>query len=426
MTPIPSVPRISYFCTPQYHLMEYFTHLLPNGIRLVHIPDTNHVSHCGILVNSGTRDENDEEHGIAHFIEHVIFKGTQRRKAYHILSRLDDVGGEINAYTTKEETAFYASFLNQYYERAFELISDIVFHSIFPQHELAREKEVIIDEINSYKDSPADLIFDEFEEMIYRNHPIGRNVLGTATTIESFTRQSVTRFMNRTYNTDEMVICSVGNISFGRLTRLVEKYFGEIPENPRRFGRSAFQSYQQVIETKNLQTYQAHCIMGNLAFHALEPRRMNLILLNNILGGQGLNSRLNMSLREKHGYAYNIESTYTPYTDTGVLTIYFGTDKEKLGKCIHLVNKELDKLRNQRLGSVQLRRAKNQILGQIAMSTANKENLLFTLGKSILLFDRFESLISISQKIEAITADDLMDTANLVLDPGSLSQLVYL
>jgi len=405
--------------------MEYFIHNLKNGIRLVHMPADNEVAYCGLLLNTGSRDELEHEHGMAHFIEHVIFKGTTHRKAYHILCRLDDVGGEINAYTTKEETAFYAGFLTQHYDRAIELLADIIFNSTFPANELEKEREVIADEINSFKDNPSDQIFDDFEELMFPVHPIGRNILGTPATLEAFDKKAIHAFMGRTYDTDEMVICSVGKIPFPKLIKMIEKHFGHVPSKPRKIERAPILSYQPALEIRQLNTFQAHCVIGNIAYHSMDPRRMNLILLNNLLGGQGLNSRLNMSLREKHGYAYNVESTYTPYIDTGVLTIYFGTDPEKLDKCIALVHKELALLRNQKLGTLQLRRAKNQILGQIAMSTDNKESLLFTLGKSIMLFNRFDSMEAIGKKIEEITADNLIETANEILDPAKLSMLIF-
>ncbi len=405
--------------------MEYFIHTLKNGIRLVHMSADNDVAYCGLLLNTGSRDELEHEQGMAHFIEHVIFKGTKRRKAYHILSRLDDVGGEINAYTTKEETAFYAGFLAHHYDRALELMADIIFNSTFPVNELDKEREVIADEINSFKDNPSDQIFDDFEELIYPNHPIGRNILGTPETLQTFDEKAIRKFMSRTYDTDQMVICSVGKIPFPRLAKMVEKHFGDVPAKPRKIERAPILSYHPIQQIRQLNTFQAHCVIGNIAYPAMDNRRMNLILLNNLLGGQGLNSRLNMSLREKHGYAYNVESTYTPYIDTGVLTIYFGTDPEKLDKSIALVHKELDKLRTQRLGTLQLHRAKNQILGQIAMSTDNKESLLFTLAKSILLFNRYDTMESIAQKIAEITTSDLLDTANEVLATEKLSMLVF-
>lgn len=405
--------------------MEYFIHTLKNRMRLVHMPADNDVAYCGLLLNTGSRDELEQEQGMAHFIEHVIFKGTTHRKAYHILCRLDDVGGEINAYTTKEETAFYAGFLAHHYDRAIELLADIIFHSTFPANEMEKEREVIADEINSCKDNPSDQIFDDFEELIYPHHPIGRNILGTPETLRTFDKKAIHRFMARTYDTDQMVICSVGKIPFPKLVKMIEKYFGEIRAKIRKTERVPIVSYKPEKEIREVNTFQAHCVIGNVAYPAKEPRRMNLILLNNLLGGQGLNSRLNMSLREKHGYAYNVESTYTPYIDTGVLTIYFGTDPEKLDKSIALVHKELAKLRTQKLGILQLHRAKNQILGQIAMSTDNKENLLFTLGKSILLFNRFDSMDLIAKKIEEITAGHLIETANEILAPDQLSMLIF-
>ena len=362
---------------------------------------------------------------MAHFIEHVIFKGTKKRKAYHILSRLDDVGGDLNAYTTKEETAFYASFLAEHYERTIELIGDIVFHSVFPSGELNKEREVIIDEINSYKDSPAELIFDDFEELIYADHPIGRNILGTAKTINSFGREEIETFLKNNYHTNQMVLCSVGKISFSKLIRYAEKYFGSVPENKRTERRKAFDNYKALEEIKDLSTHQVHCMLGNVAYNARNKKRLSLVLLNNLLGGQGLNSRLNLSLREKYGYAYNVESNFTPYFDTGVLSIYFGTERDKLDKSLKLIHKELDKLCKQKLGTLQLKRAKDQMIGQIAISSDNKENLLFTLGKSYLLFNKFEDLPEVNARINSITAEQLLEVANETLDPKQLSLLTY-
>jgi len=391
----------------------------------VHIEHDSPVAHFGLLVNTGSRDEDEKEHGMAHFIEHVIFKGTKRRKAYHILSRLDDVGGDLNAYTTKEETAFYASFLAPHYERTMELIGDIVFNSVFPKAELDKEREVIIDEINSYKDSPSELIFDDFEELIYADHPIGRNILGTAETINSFGRKEIESFLNNNYHTDQMVLCSVGKIPFSKLVRHAEKYFGAVPENKRTERRKAYDSYQAIEEVRDMNTHQVHCILGNVAYNARNKKRLSLVLLNNLLGGQGLNSRLNLSLREKYGYAYNVESNFTPYFDTGVLSIYFGTEKDKLDKSLRLVHKELDKLCKNKLGTLQLKRAKDQMIGQIAISSDNKENLLFTLGKSYLLFNKFEDLPEVNARISSITAEQLMEVANETLNPAQLSLLIY-
>jgi predicted Zn-dependent peptidase len=405
--------------------VEHYKHTLKNGIRLVHINSDSPVAHFGLLVNTGSRDEKEQEHGMAHFIEHVIFKGTKKRRAYHILSRLDDVGGDLNAYTTKEETAFYASFLAGHYERSIELISDIVFNSVYPDNELAKERDVIIDEINSYKDSPSELIFDDFEELIYDGHPIGRNILGTPESIRGFGRKEIQEFLENNYHTDQMVLCSVGNIPFDKLVRFSEKYFGSIPENIRKDNRKAFSGYRPVNRTENLSTHQVHSILGNVAYNARNEKRLSLVLLNNLLGGQGLNSRLNLSLREKYGYAYNVESSFTPYFDTGVISIYFGTDRDKYEKSLKLIYRELNRLCSQKLGTLQLKRAKDQMIGQIAISAENKENLLFTLGKSYLLFDKYDDLPEVNRQINAISSSQLMEVANETLNPDQLSLLTY-
>jgi predicted Zn-dependent peptidase len=330
--------------------MIFETHTLSNGIRLIHRPVNANVAHCGIILNTGSRDEQEDEWGIAHFIEHVVFKGTTKRKAYHILSRMEDVGGELNAYTTKEETCIYTTFLDKDYKRALELISDITFNSVFPEKELEKEKEVILDEINSYKDSPSELIFDDFEELLFKKDPIGRNILGTPKHIKAFKRDDILKFISNNYHTDQMVISSVGNIPFKKLVKMVEKYFGEIPENIRTEKRQKPNFYKPRTQTLIKNTYQRHCVLGNVAYDLNDDKRIPLSLLTNILGGPGMNSRLNLSLREKHGLAYNIESNYTPYVDTGVFSIYFGTDKGYLDKCLSLIDKELNLLCTKKLG----------------------------------------------------------------------------
>ena len=405
--------------------MEYYTHQLKNGIRLAHIPVESEIAYCGMMIHTGTRDEEKNEHGMAHFIEHMLFKGTKKRKPFHILSRMEDVGGEINAYTTKEETCIYASCLKTDYSRAIELISDVMIHSTFPEKEMDREKEVIIDEINSYKDSPGELIFDDFEELIFPDHPIGRNILGSPESVKAFTRQQIHDFIGKNYNTDEMVFCSVGNIKFSQLIKYFEKYFSEIPSNFRKKKRVQGLEYHPVNKEVKMDTWQTHYLLGTTAYNALDDRRVGLYLLNNILGGQGLNSRLNMSLREKNGYAYNIESSYNPYFDTGVLSIYFGTDGNNLSKSIRIANNELRKLRSTKLGIVQLHKAQRQMIGQLARGRENHESLMFSLGKSILLFNQYESTEETNRKIEAVSAEELMEVANEMLAPGRLSSLTY-
>ncbi len=405
--------------------MVFETHTLSNGIRLIHHTVNANVAHCGIILNTGSRDETEEEWGIAHYIEHVVFKGTTKRKAYHILSRMEDVGGELNAYTSKEETCVYTTFLNKDYKRSLELIGDITFNSIFPEKELEKEKEVILDEINSYKDSPSELIFDDFEELIFKDDPIGRNILGTPKHVKAFKRDDILNFIKNNYHTDQMVISSVGNIDFKKLVKMVEKFFGHIPESIRTEKRTKPNSYKARTQTMIKKTYQRHCVMGNIAYDLDDERRIPLSLLTNILGGPGMNSRLNMSLRERHGLAYNIEANYTPYADTGVFSIYFGTDKGNLDKCLSLINKEMDLLCTKKLGPGQLTRAKNQMIGQIAISSENNENLMLSIGKSFLLYNRIDSLDELYQKVESITAEQLIEVANEILNKDRLTTLMY-
>lgn len=404
---------------------DFLTYTLKNGIRIIHQPTHSPVGHLGVLINTGSRDEEEKEHGLAHFIEHSVFKGTQKRKAYHILSRIEGVGGELNAYTTKEETVLYCTFLSEYYERTAELLSDILFNSTYPEKEINREKEVVIEEINSYKDSPSELIFDEFEELVFGTHPIARNILGTKERIRSFTRESIFSFIDKNYHTDHIVISSVGNIDFKKLTTLLEKYFGEAPEKLRTGSRQKFENYQPRTEIVEKDTFQSHCTVGNVAFDIDHKQRIVLVLLNNILGGNALNSRLNMSLRERRGMAYNVESNYVAYSDTGLFNVYFGTDKENLDKALALVYKEFDLFRTKKLGTVQLSRAKKQLIGQIAISTESREDMMLTIGKSFLLFNKIDPIRTVFNKIEAISASELMDVANQVLDKNQMSVLIF-
>ena len=393
--------------------MVLFTHTFPNGIRLIHFAVNSPVGHCGLLINTGSRDEAANEHGMAHFIEHVIFKGTKKRKTFHILSRIDDVGGELNAYTTKEETCIYASFLKQNFNRALELLHDITFNSTFPARELEKEKEVIIDEINSYKDNPSDLILDDFEELVFKDDPMGRNILGTPEMLERFGRADIEAFMANNYHTDQMVICSVGQIEPYRIKGLVEKYFGGVSENRRAGVRPAIVPYQARREEKMMDTFQSHIVVGNVAYDLDSPQRLGLLLLNNILGGPGMNSRLNMALREKNGIAYNIES------------IYIGTDEENLDRSLKIVHRELKKLRDKELGKLQLHNAARQLKGQITIANENRENLMLSIGKSYMLYNRVDTLEEIYTKIDAITSGDLLQIANEIFDPTMLSYLIY-
>ncbi len=404
---------------------DFLTYTLKNGIRVIHQFTDSPVGHLGILINTGSRDEEEDEHGLAHFIEHSVFKGTKKRKAFHVLSRIEDVGGELNAYTTKEETTLYSTFLAEFYERAAELLADILFNSTYPEKEINREKEVIAEEINSYKDSPSELIFDEFEELVFDGHPIARNILGTTKNINRFNRDSILRFIKNNYHTNQMVISSVGKIDFEKLIKIIEKYFGEVEEKNREKGRERFELYVSGERFLEMDTFQTHCVLGNIAFDITHPKRNVMVLLNNLLGGQSMNSRLNLALRERKGMAYNIESNYTAYSDTGLFNVYFGTDKENFDKAYNLVLKEFKLLRDKKLGAVQLSKAKKQLIGQIAISTESREDLMLTIGKSYLLYNKVDPLRIIFQKIEKITADELLEVANVILDEKNLSRLVY-
>jgi predicted Zn-dependent peptidase len=406
--------------------MQYNYHRLKNGIRIIHKSASSPVAHCGIVINAGTKNEPIALNGIAHFIEHVIFKGTKKRKAFHILSRLENVGGDLNAYTAKEETFLYASFLNEYYDRALELFSDILFNSTFPDKEIAKEKEVVLDEINSYKDSPAELIFDEFEELIYKGHPLGRPILGTPETVKSFDRGHVADFIAQNYLPEKMVIASVGNVSFAKLISICEKYF-EAAEN-RNHIQSPIElvSYapEKLVEEKS--NFQTHAIIGVPAYPVKDAKRNALALLNNMLGGPGMNSRLNLNIREKYGYCYSIESHYIPYSDTGNFHIYLGTDNGYLEKSLKLIQKELKILRDIKAGTLQLHRAKQQLKGQLAISLESNLNEMISIGKSHLFYDDVDTFDQIAEKIDQITAEQLLEVANEIFIPENFSQLTYL
>lgn len=401
------------------------THTLKNGIRLIHVPVNSEVAHLGVIINAGSRDELKNEHGLAHFIEHLLFKGTGKRKAYHVIDRIESVGGEINAYTTKEETCVYSSFLKDDYRRSVELLSDIIFNSSFPEKEMKKEKEIILDEINSYKDSPAELIYDDFEELIFKDASIGRNILGNRKNLQKFERVDIDKFLKRNYLTSEIVISSVGNISFNKLLKYTDKYFGVIEQNSIERDRNSISSYEPVFKKVRKRTHQSHCIIGTTAYDVKDKKRLGLVLLNNLLGGPGFNSRLNIAVREKHGYAYNIDSIYNPYSDTGVFSIYVGSDKENMDKAVKLIHKELNILSQVKLTDNQLKKAKKQLLGQVVIYADNNENLMLSNGKSYLVFNKVDSLEEIKEKIDNISATDLVDIASEIFSTNQLSTLVY-
>lgn len=405
--------------------MNYQYYTLSNGIRVIHRYTDSSVAHCGIIINTGTRDETEQENGIAHFIEHVIFKGTKKRKAYHILSRLENVGGDLNAYTTKEETCIYASFLNRYYDRTIELIADIILNSSFPDKEIEKEKDVVIDEINSYKDTPSEEIYDEFEEIVFKNHPIGKNILGTPDNVKKISRDAIKNFIDKNYFTDQIVISSVGKIDFKKLILIIEKYFGDFPAKNRLKKRAAFNDYKPSYRSVEKKTYLSHCCIGNIAFKRKDKRRIAMVLLNNILGGPGLNSRLNLAVRERHGYTYNIESQYQPYSDTGIFCIYLGTDNDFLNKSISLVQKELKILAVKKLGLLQLKRAKQQLIGQLAIAYESNLSEMLSMGKGYLHLNKVDTINEIYRKIEKITSEELLEIANEIFSPAQMSILIY-
>ncbi len=403
--------------------MEYYK--LNNGIKLIHKKTSSPVSHCGLIINTGTRDEQNNEQGIAHFIEHVLFKGTKTRNYRQILSRLDNVGGEIDAFTTKEDTTITTTFLTKYYKRAIELIYDITFNSIFPEQELEKEKLVIYDEINSYKDSPSELIFDEFEKIIFKNHPLGKDILGNKKSLQKFKSENIINFINKNYNTDQMVLSSVGNIKFDKLISIFENYFKNIKPNYRQKKRKKFTNFKPDNIIKNKKTYQAHCIIGGIAYSAFDKKRNALMLLLNILGGSGLSSKLNLLLREKNGLVYNIETNYNLYSDTGLWSIYFGSDKENIEKTLSLINKEFYNLRNKKISTSALTIAKNQLIGQITIANENYNNQLYSIGKSFLLYNKVNTMNEIIKIIEKITSNELIDISNQIFNKENISQLIY-
>ena len=405
--------------------MEFETFELSNGIRVVHRRNDRPVAHCSLMINAGSRDETSDEEGLAHFIEHVLFKGTRKRKAYHILSRMEDAGGELNAYTDKETTVIYSSFLKGHYERAIDLIFDIILNSTFPIKELEREKEVILDEINSYKDSPSELIFDDFERQLFPGHPLGSNILGTPQKVKGFKQQDVLRFIEREYGTNRMVFASVGDISSHRLREILEKHLAKSSLTVKKLERHPPGAYHSGREQHKRSNYQSHLLIGNRAYPADHAQSRVLLLLNNILGGPGMNSRLNLNIRERHGYTYHLESYYNPYSDTGVFGIYAGTDPANLDRTHQLITRELNILKNKPLGTLQLSKAKRQFMGQMAMAQENNTALMLSLGKSLLSFDRIDNFEEIQEKIETISSSDLMAVAAEVFDERELSVLIY-
>jgi predicted Zn-dependent peptidase len=405
--------------------MELQVIILPNGIRLIHRIIPNAVAHFGVFIAAGTRNEKENEHGIAHFIEHTIFKGTEKRSVYQILNRLENVGADLNAYTSKEETCFYATFLNEYYDRTLELFQDILFHSVFPVKELEKEKQVVMDEIKSYQDTPAEQIFDDFEDLIFDGHPLGKNILGTAKNLKSLKRDDIIKFIRNNYQLNEMVLVSVGNIQFRKLVRMVTKYFSTDAEHgpsPLHFPFTGYNPRQKIVKKK---INQVHCIVGSVAYAYSDERRIPLALLNNMLGGPILNSRLSLALRERNGLTYHNESNYTSYSDSGIVSIYFGTDPALYPRALEIVLKELAKLRTEKLTKIQLHTIQKQLIGQLAIAQESNLGQMLAIGKSYLLQNHFDPIETLISRIRSTTSEELLDIANEIFDPGKQSMLTF-
>ena len=447
--------------------MKYNTYTLDNGLRIIHLPSDSKVVYCGYQINAGTRNEEPGEEGLAHFCEHVTFKGTERRKAWHILNCLESVGGDLNAYTNKEGTVYYSAILKEHIARAVDLLSDIVFHSVYPQAEIDKEVEVICDGIESYNDSPAELIYDEFENILFKGSPLGHNILGTAEQVRSFKTEDALRFTRKLYRPDNAIFFAYGDIDFKKLVKLIRKALGECPkgrelacsadcksaetpteeriaeetptgETPTeemeagdanhkvqssKFNVQSKVAGKTIVMQKN--THQAHVMIGTRAYDVNDDRRMPLYLLNNMLGGPGMNAKLNLALREHNGLVYTVESTMVAYGDTGTWSIYFGCDEHDVKRCLRLVRKELDKFMQKPLSDAQLKAAKKQIKGQIGVACDNRENFALDFGKSFLHYGWEKNVDRLYEQVDAITAAQIQAVAQELFDKDRLTTLIF-
>lgn len=404
--------------------MDYQLFTLPNGIRLIHKPSDSAVSHACIVINAGSRDEPIGKDGLAHFIEHLLFKQTEKRGTRQILNYLEAVGGDLNAYTTKEYTCIHASFLNPFLDRSLDLFEDIIFHSIFPQSEIDKEKGVVLDEIASYQDQPEEAIMDDFEDCIFKGHALGRNILGIVDSVDKLTRPDILSFLKTSYSTEGIVVGISGNYDFKRLCYLFTKYFGAIPHSAALNNRTPV-PYSIVNRVEEKSISQVHCIIGNQAYSIHDKRKNGFTLLNNMLGGFGMASLLNLNIREKHGIAYTIESSYVPFSDTGVFSIYFGTDIEKKEKALSLIHKQLKSLREKGISPMSLEKAKKKFNGMVALGEDNRLSLIIAMSKSILDYGRVDTLEEVFARINVVTVSEIADIANEILDPVSLSMLMF-
>lgn len=451
--------------------MKYNTYTLDNGLRIIHLPSDSKVVYCGYQINAGTRNEEPGEEGLAHFCEHVTFKGTERRKAWHILNCLESVGGDLNAYTNKEGTVYYSAILKEHIARAVDLLTDIVFHSVYPQAEIDKEVEVICDEIESYNDSPAELIYDEFENIIFKGSPLGHNILGTAEQVRSFKTEDALRFTRKLYRPDNAIFFAYGDIDFKKLVKLIRKALadddsGKVAENAANsVGKLAEEKLPQISQITQISgdensitteksvssvksvgpenypsvgkeiagqtivmqknTHQAHVMIGTRAYDVSDSRRMPLYLLNNMLGGPGMNAKLNLALREHNGLVYTVESTMVAYGDTGIWSIYFDCDEHDVKRCLRLVRKELDKFMQKPLSEAQLKAAKKQIKGQVGVACDNRENFALDFGKSFLHYGWEKNVDRLYEQVDEITAEQIQAVAQELFDKDRLTTLIF-
>ena len=403
----------------------YEYHTLNNGIKIILSHTPSRVTYSGVYINVGSRDERGNDEGMAHFIEHSLFKGTEHRRAYHIQNRIDGVGGELNAFTTKEETCVYASSLSEHLERCLELFSDILFHSTFPLDEIAREKDVVLEEINSYNDTPSELIYDQYEELAYEGHPLAHNILGSKRNVKRFTPESIRNFMRSNYTPSRMVITVSGNVKFDKLVRLCEKYFGHYENHPSAVDRSAKPEFRTFDRHINRRTHQAHLLIGCEAPDVYSNDKTAFSLLNNILGGPAMNSRLNVAIREHYGFCYNIVSQYIPFSDTGLFYIYAGVDLDAQEKARKLIVNELTRIADTPLSTAQLRAAQRQMIGQMAINDDFGMNEMQAIGKAYLCYDHVNTLEEMNADLMAVTADDLQRVAQERFNPDRFGTLIY-
>ena len=408
-------------------MTDYQLHQWPNGLRLVYkqVPTTR-IVHCGLILDIGSRDESDAQQGIAHFWEHMAFRGTKKRKAFHILNGLESVGGELNAYTSKEKICFYASVLDRHYQKAVELLSDITFHATFPQNQIEKERSVILEEMAMYEDSPDDAIQDEFDQLVFKDHSLGNNILGNRESVTGFRQQDFLTFISSHLQINRIVFSCVGNLPFKKVVKVADRYLSEVAGNGNLPHRNIFEGYSPQAKTVEKPVTQAHCALGRTVYSIKHPDRLPFFALVNLLGGPGMNSRLNLSLREKHVLVYAIEAQYTPYQDTGLLAIYFGTDPRMVNKSLRLVRKELVMLQQKPLGTLQLHRAKEQLVGQLAMAEENNMNLMLMMGRSLLDLDHIRDLEQTIKEVRAITSKKLQDIALEMFDHKDFSILTFL